>query len=250
MPPGPRLTCLPFIGNLLSFDSGETLRESTASLRKKYGTLYTLKVGSFKLVVADDAESVKEVLVKKSADYAGRPPFYSFLMTTLGGKDIALGNYGPAWRFHRKLFMTAVRQYLSDQEMVEERISEQATRLVQYFEDQNGKGFDPGKDSNGKCCKHLFPVARYFPFPAYRSFQKMFDRIFEILRHQLKVQEKEFDPTAEIESLTGSLLKERIAAESEVGAEDKASILSDDYIINTLEDMFSASYETTSTTLR
>ena len=29
MPPGPRLASLPFIGNLLSFDSGETLGEST-----------------------------------------------------------------------------------------------------------------------------------------------------------------------------------------------------------------------------
>ena len=31
MPPGPRLTSLPFIGNLLSFDSaGQSLRDSTA----------------------------------------------------------------------------------------------------------------------------------------------------------------------------------------------------------------------------
>ena len=29
MPPGPRLTSLPFIGNLLSFDAGESLREAT-----------------------------------------------------------------------------------------------------------------------------------------------------------------------------------------------------------------------------
>jgi len=43
-----------------------------------------MKVGSFKLVVAEDADSVKEVLVKKSADYAGRPPFHSLVMTTLG----------------------------------------------------------------------------------------------------------------------------------------------------------------------
>ena len=208
-----------------------------------------------------------------------------------GGKDIVFGNYGPAWRFHRKLFMTAVRQYLSDQEMVEERISEQAKRLMQYFEDQNGKDFDPAQilmesvanvicritfgkqfDSSHPDFNELlrlnneavtdtsmnaqefvldfFPIAKYFPFQCYQLEQKMTNRIFEILRHLLKVQEKEFDPCAEIDSLTGSLLKERIAAESEVGAEDKASVLSDDYIINTLEDMFAAGYETTSTTLR
>ena len=43
-----------------------------------------MKVGSFKLVIAEDPASVKEVLVKKSADYAGRPPFHSFLVDTLG----------------------------------------------------------------------------------------------------------------------------------------------------------------------
>ena len=53
-------------------------------MRKKYGAVYSMKVGSFKLVVAEDSDSVKEVLVKKSADFAGRPPFHSFVMTTLG----------------------------------------------------------------------------------------------------------------------------------------------------------------------
>ena len=43
-----------------------------------------MKVGSFKLVVAGDADSVKEVLVKRSADYAGRPPFHSLQLATLG----------------------------------------------------------------------------------------------------------------------------------------------------------------------
>ena len=53
-------------------------------MKEKYGNLYSLKVGSFKTVIAKDAASVKEVLVKKSADYAGRPPFHSFVMSTLG----------------------------------------------------------------------------------------------------------------------------------------------------------------------
>ena len=56
-----------------------------------------------------------------------------------------MANYGPGWKFHRKLFMTAVRKYLSDQQVVEERISEQAEKLLQYFKDQKGKDFDPSQ---------------------------------------------------------------------------------------------------------
>ena len=54
------------------------------SVRKKYGAVYSMKVGSFKVVFAEDADCVKEVLVKKSADYAGRPPFHSLLLYSLG----------------------------------------------------------------------------------------------------------------------------------------------------------------------
>ena len=202
-----------------------------------------------------------------------------------------MGNYGPAWRFHRKLFMTAVRQYLSDQKLVEDRISEQAMSLMQYFEDQNGNNFDPGKifmesvanvicritfgkhfDSSHPDFEELlqlnneaftdieasnqifvldfFPISKYLPFRAYKLVQKSTDRIFEILRQQLKIQENEFDPNAEIGSLVEGLLKERIAAANEVGTEERASLLSDDYMINSMGDMFSAGYETTSTTLR
>ena len=53
-------------------------------MRKKYGAVYSMKGGSFKVVFAEDADSVKEVLVKRSADYAGRPPFHSLLLYSLG----------------------------------------------------------------------------------------------------------------------------------------------------------------------
>ena len=41
MPPGPRLTTLPFIGNFLSFDSGESLREATARFVYKSSSLHS-----------------------------------------------------------------------------------------------------------------------------------------------------------------------------------------------------------------
>ena len=187
--------------------------------------------------------------------------------------------------------MTAVRQYLSDQQLVQERISEQATSLIQYFEEKNGKEFDPGnilmESVANVICRitfgelfnsshpdfeellhlnnlafvdtelnsesfvlDLFPLAKYFPFKSYKTEQKLSDRIFEIISRQLKLQLEEFDITSEGKSLIQSLIKERIIAESELGEQDKTSLLSDDYIVNTLEDMFSAGYETTSTTLR
>ena len=54
------------------------------SLRENYGRVLSLKLGSYKFVMASTPEAVKEMLVKKSADYAGRQQTYSIEVGTLG----------------------------------------------------------------------------------------------------------------------------------------------------------------------
>ena len=54
------------------------------SLRQKYGRVFSLKLGSYNFVMASTPEAVKEILVKKSADYAGRQQTYSIQAGTLG----------------------------------------------------------------------------------------------------------------------------------------------------------------------
>ncbi|KAL9969842.1 hypothetical protein ACROYT_G022109 [Oculina patagonica] len=95
--------------------------------------------------MASSPEAVNEILVKKSADYAGRPQTYAFKIKSLGGKDIVFGNYGPEWKFQRTLFTTTLRQYLSDIPLIESRVSAQAEKLVQFMEDRAGKPFDPAE---------------------------------------------------------------------------------------------------------
>ena len=54
------------------------------SVRKNHGHVFSLKLGSYKFVMASSAEAVKEMLVKRSADYAGRPQSYVTNAQTLG----------------------------------------------------------------------------------------------------------------------------------------------------------------------
>jgi len=54
-----------------------------------------------------------------------------------------LGNYGPAWKFHRKLFTTALRQYLADIPLIERRVSIHAEKLVHFMREQDEKPFNP-----------------------------------------------------------------------------------------------------------
>ena len=55
------------------------------SLKENYGRVFSLKMGSYKFVMASTPEAVKEMLVQKSADYAGRPQTHFFVEFTLGG---------------------------------------------------------------------------------------------------------------------------------------------------------------------
>ncbi|KAL9969844.1 hypothetical protein ACROYT_G022112 [Oculina patagonica] len=240
--------------------------------------------------MASTPEAVNEMLVKKSADYAGRPQTYAFYTQSLGGKSIILGNYGPEWKFQRKLFTAALRQYLSDIPLIESRVSAQAKKLVQFMEDQAGKPFDPadslmravanvicgisfgeGEDTTNPDLDRLlklnadfianaddtqllaildfFPWAHYLPIKAYdRVLQPMFE-VHDILRNIFRQRENKFDPAAPIKDLISALLHAKQEAECE-SDEGRTVRLSEDYFVITIEDMFLAGYETTSTTLK
>ena len=54
------------------------------SLRSKYGRLFSLKLGSYKLVVAGSSGAVREVLVTRSAKFGGRPKTHAFEVLSQG----------------------------------------------------------------------------------------------------------------------------------------------------------------------
>ena len=80
--------------------------------------------------------------------------------------------------------------------------------------------------------------------------KKVADRIFEIVSNQLKVQKQRYDPTREVKSLKEILLHERAVAENEIGKDKNAALLSDDYILNRVENTFISGCEAIHTALR
>ncbi|XP_067051049.1 steroid 17-alpha-hydroxylase/17,20 lyase-like isoform X2 [Acropora muricata] len=144
MPPGPRLSCLPVLGNALSIKTKvDKMAETFEGVIKYYGGDFSLQLGSFKLMMVSTPDAVKEVLLKKSVTFAGRPQLRSYSEFSLGNKDLVFATYGPAWKFYRKIFMSALRQYLSNIPLVEDRVTAQADKLIQFVEEQRGELFDP-----------------------------------------------------------------------------------------------------------
>ena len=93
----------------------------------------------------------------------------------------------------------------------------------------------------------VFPLTKYLQLEAYKRKIELKENIFAIIRRQLKAAEKDFDPSVPSTNFICSLLKERHEAiAQDVDAE---RMMSEDYLLNIINDMFVAGFETVSTSL-
>lgn len=67
------LPSLPIIGSLLHLAGHPQLHLLLCRLQRKYGSLYSLYMGSHYVVVVNNYLHAKEVLLKKGKIFAGRP---------------------------------------------------------------------------------------------------------------------------------------------------------------------------------
>uniref|UniRef100_M1ASU8 Cytochrome P450 n=2 Tax=Solanum tuberosum TaxID=4113 RepID=M1ASU8_SOLTU len=100
LPPGP--VGLPFIGNLHQYDSLNP-HIYFRKLSKKYGKIFSLKIGSATMVVISSAKLAKEVTQIQDLTFCSRPSFLGQQKISYNGHDIAFAPYNDYWREMRKL---------------------------------------------------------------------------------------------------------------------------------------------------
>ena len=208
----------------------------------------------------------------------------------IGGKDIAFAKYGPAWRLHRNVFATALRQHLSDQPLIGRTIDEQTLGILKYLDEQKEDSFDPmlivttavanvicaitfgeGFDNNHLDIRELFaadqrnlkdfdmqkmngyldyfPAFNKLPFKSYLRLRQDATNIYRPIRKILREAEAEFQQGKSPRTLVSWLLKTKL--EMQLKAENSSqdeSIMAEEYMLCTLFEVFSAGYESTSTT--
>ena len=64
-------------------------------------------------------------------DFAGRPDM-EMTRLVVEGKNIVLGDYGPAWKLQRKITHSALRVYGSARGALEEKITEEVCSTENY----------------------------------------------------------------------------------------------------------------------
>ncbi|KAJ7859331.1 cytochrome P450 [Mycena olivaceomarginata] len=99
LPPGP--PTIPILGNAHIFPT-EFAHYKFTEWARKYGGLFSLKIGNDTVVVLTDAAAVKELMDKRSSTTADRPPSYVGELITDGLHMLLARFSSPAWKTERR----------------------------------------------------------------------------------------------------------------------------------------------------
>eukprot|EP00058_Branchiostoma_floridae_P016376 XP_002601864.1 hypothetical protein BRAFLDRAFT_215356 [Branchiostoma floridae] len=252
-------------------------------LAKKYGDVFSLKMGMTDVVVLNSLDTVKEAFVKKGVDFAGRPMILSMDIFSEGGKDIAFTDYSPTWKLHRKLFHGAIRGYALG-ENLQTKVHESLEDTIAEFTKMEGQAVDLevyiyklvynvicsaafgvrytmddeefntlmkiNKDTEEIVGQGLladvYPSLRFLPSPSECILRTLYSTI-DSSSHGL-FQKIVFFTVGNLRDITDHMIKAQKDAEEE-GIQDINS-LTDTHLRQTISDIFGGGTDTTIFTLR
>uniref|UniRef100_A0A3Q2Q8X0 Cytochrome P450 2F2 n=1 Tax=Fundulus heteroclitus TaxID=8078 RepID=A0A3Q2Q8X0_FUNHE len=138
-PPGP--PCLPVLGTLLHLNLENPLKDFQR-LRQSYGNVYSLFFGLKPAVVISGFKTIKEAIVIKAVDFAGRPQdLFPNYVTQRNG--VILADYGSVWRDHRRFALMTMRNFGLGKKSMEERIHEEIQCTVDTLVKSLGATLSP-----------------------------------------------------------------------------------------------------------
>ncbi|TFJ96155.1 prelamin-A/C [Platysternon megacephalum] len=138
LPPGP--VAFPIIGNTLQLNM-KNFAQHVEKLSAKYGPIFTIYLGSERVVVLYGHEIVKEALIGLGNEFSGRGSIPIFEKCAKG-RGIIFSN-GEQWKQLRQFALTTLRNFGMGKKSIEERIQEETHFLVERLRNTQGRPFDP-----------------------------------------------------------------------------------------------------------
>ena len=134
--PGPK--ALPLAGNMLQLDTDKLyirLKEFT----RQYGSIYKMHIFTKPVVVVNDAESIHEVLVKRSAEFAGRPDTFRNKLLTKKFEVVSYVDLTDEEKARRKAIQSYLKQFGTGIQKIEEVTLIATDDLIKRLDEQNGR---------------------------------------------------------------------------------------------------------------
>ncbi|XP_078699161.1 steroid 17-alpha-hydroxylase/17,20 lyase-like isoform X2 [Branchiostoma floridae x Branchiostoma belcheri] len=249
MPPGP--IPWPIIGNRSAFEGKFHL--TFIELAKKYGDVFSLRRGMTDVVVLNSEAAVREALVEKSVEFAGRPHVQSLDIRTEDRRNMAFTDYGPAWKQHRKIVKSALREYTSGRTL-ETKAHEALEDIIGELASVEGQAVDLND--------HIFKLVYNVVCPV--AFGVRFEQEDEDFQNLKKFSEDLFKQDAplgdiypslgflpnrdDLRDVTDHMIKAQ--KEAEEGGDLDTSALTDTHLRQIVADVFLGGTETTTQILR
>uniref|UniRef100_A0A8C5N8Z6 Cytochrome P450 2D3-like n=1 Tax=Gouania willdenowi TaxID=441366 RepID=A0A8C5N8Z6_GOUWI len=138
-PPGP--PALPILGNLLHLSLSNPLKDFER-LKNQYGDVYSIFIGHRPAVILNGLKAIKEAIITKGSDYAGRPQDL-FVNAIFQGKGVLFADYGTTWKEHRRFALITLRNFGMGKKSMEDRIHGEIQYIHKILENSIGTTINP-----------------------------------------------------------------------------------------------------------
>lgn len=123
----------PIVGNAAQMGSSPHIY--FMRMARHYGEVFQIKLGNRPVVVLN-GDAIRQALVQKGVDFAGRPDFASFRIVS-GGRSMAFGNYSEWWKVHRRVAHATVRKFTTGnpdtRTVIENHVVSEVKELISLF---------------------------------------------------------------------------------------------------------------------
>uniref|UniRef100_A0A8C0PI34 Steroid 17-alpha-hydroxylase/17,20 lyase n=2 Tax=Canis lupus familiaris TaxID=9615 RepID=A0A8C0PI34_CANLF len=136
------LPSLPLVGSLPFLPRDGHQHVSFFKLQKKYGPIYSFRMGTKTTVMVGHHQLAKEVLIKKGKEFSGRPRVVTMDILSDNQKGIAFADHGASWQLHRKLALATFALFKDGNQRLEKIICQENSLLCDFLATQNGKSID------------------------------------------------------------------------------------------------------------
>ena len=280
LPPGP--FPLPIIGNAHKLASAQRHVDLT-NMEKQYGKVFSLYLGG-QLVVVISGKALKDALITKSSETAGRPRTHTANIYSHCGKGVIFGDYSLKWKLHRKIVHSALKMYSTGMLKLESVVSQEFELLSKRLESAESQPHDITKEIRltvmNVICALVFgsrfdlqdpeftkfvditstlaalvstgsivdmiPCLKIFPFKSLQRLKQVCRERDDVVR---KIYEKHLEANRVDKplDLTDAFLKAKKEAEEEDST--IKGFLTDQDLVMTMSEVFVAGFETTASTI-
>ncbi|PNJ87130.1 CYP17A1 isoform 2 [Pongo abelii] len=253
------LLSLPLVGSLPFLPRHGHMHNNFFKLQKKYGPIYSVRMGTKTTVIVGHHQLAKEVLIKKGKDFSGRPQMATLDITSNNRKGIAFADSGAQWQLHRRLAMATFALFKDGDQKLEKIICQEISTLCDMLATHNGQPIDISFPVFVAVTNVISLICFNTSYkngdPELNIIQNYNEGIIDNLSKDSLVDLipwlKEKFRSDSVTNMMDTLMQAKMNSDNgNAGPDQDSELLSDNHILTTIGDIFGAGVETTTSVVK